>query len=101
MPARNEASSGPEPRPNGVDATFNHDTRNGKWRRAHIERMRRLHSPGERKVTAIVEEYAAIDYALEWETWRWPKRSVRHHPQGTLAAAENIRGGPSRLSIDG
>jgi hypothetical protein len=27
--------------------------------------------------------------------------SVRHHPKCTLAAAENIRGGHSRLSLDG
>ena len=63
--------------------------------------MRRLHLPVERKVTAIVEEHVAIVYAIEWGMVAPAEVSVRHHPQDTLAAAENIRSGHFRLSLDG
>ena len=74
-------------------AAFNHDTGNGKRRRSHIDRMRRRHSPVKRKITAIVEEHGAIDYALEWETWCLSKprcatiRNAPSRPPKTSAAA--------------
>ncbi len=82
-------------------ATFTHDTGGGKWRPAHIDRLRCLHLSVGRKATAIVEEHVALVDALERGTRAAAEASVRRHLQGTLAAAKNIRSGHSRAFLDG
>ena len=71
-------------------AAITHDTGGGKWRRALIDRLRRLHLPVGSKATADRRCLGAGDTVAA-------EASVRRHLQGTLAAAKNIRSGHSRI----
>lgn len=62
-----------------------------RTRRAHIDRLRRLHLPEPGKASAILEEHHGLIDALAGNDPGVAERAVRDHLKGTLAASEDIR----------
>lgn len=61
-------------------------------RRAHIDRLRRLHLPAPGKAAEILEQHRKLVDVFESGNADAAEREVRGHLGGTLAAAEEIRG---------
>jgi len=62
-----------------------------RTRRAHIDRLRRLHLPVPGKAAAIIEEHHALIDTITSGDAEAAERAVRTHLRGTLAASEEIR----------
>ena len=62
-----------------------------RTRRAHIDRLRRLHLPAPGKAKAIIKEHRRqLDLLARGDT-ESAEKAVRAHLQGTLAASDEIR----------
>jgi len=60
-------------------------------RRAHLDRLRRLHLPQIGKASAIIQEHSAIVDSLENRDPMSAETAVREHLKGTVSATEEIR----------
>lgn len=60
-------------------------------RRAHLDRLRRLHLPTEGKTDAIIRDHQAIVDALAARNAAAAEANVREHLKGTVSATEDIR----------
>lgn len=60
-------------------------------RRAHLDRLRRLHLPAKGKAKAILRDHKAILDAIADRDPDGAERAVRAHLKGTVSATEEIR----------
>ncbi len=60
-------------------------------RRAHLDRLRRLHLPIEGKTRAIIKDHIDIVDAIAARNAAQAEASVREHLKGTVSATEDIR----------
>ncbi|MGI9384101.1 MAG: GntR family transcriptional regulator [Methyloligellaceae bacterium] len=60
-------------------------------RRAHLDRLRRLHLPSKGKAKSIIRDHKAIVMALDSGNPKEAERAVRRHLDGTVSSTQELK----------